>query len=544
MANVSPFRQENMLFPDLLKKEHLLTIKEASIWATNHFKKNITSSNISYLIQYGLVRRIEKNGQALISISELNDYYRSYNGSRELNFKEKLGDDLNWSLSFDQYKEAETTKHVHRLHPYKGKFIPQLVEYFLDDHTDKFKTDIYFKAGDIVLDPFSGSGTTMTQSSELGINAIGIDVSLFNALISNCKVRNYDLAKLNLEIVKITNLLQELVEKSKIIEFDDELSQVLSIFNNQYFPSPEYRYKLRRKEIDENSYAYDKEKLFLPVFKKLVKHYGIIIKQEDNKSFLDKWYSKQIRNEINFVYSLIKKIHDEQMKDILCVILSRTIRSCRSTTHADLATLLEPVTETYYCSKHGKICKPLFSILKWWKAYAKDTISRLQIYAKLQTDTHQLCLVGDSRNIDIFQAVKQTMPKFYEILKEKKINGIFSSPPYVGLIDYHEQHAYAYDLFDFPRNDDLEIGPLFRGQGKVAKESYVEGVSAVLSNCKKYFAKDYSVFLVANDKYNLYPSIAEKSGMQIVKTFCRPVLNRTEKDKTAYSETIFHMKEI
>ena len=29
-------------------------------------------------------------------------------------------------------KEAETTKHVHRLHPYKGKFIPQLVEYFLD----------------------------------------------------------------------------------------------------------------------------------------------------------------------------------------------------------------------------------------------------------------------------------------------------------------------------------------------------------------------------------------------------------------------------
>jgi len=48
---------------------------------------------------------------------------------------------------------------------------------------------------------------------------------------------------------------------------------------------------------------------------------------------------------------------------------------------------------------------------------------------------------------------------------------------------------------------------------------------------------------VANDKNNLYPTIAEKSGMKIVNQFKRPVLNRTEKDKTAYSEIIFHLKQ-
>jgi len=265
--------------------------------------------------------------------------------------------------------------------------------------------------------------------------------------------------------------------------------------------------------------------------------------QEKNNTFLDKWYSKQVRNEIDYVYSLIKSIEDEDIKNILFIILSRTIRSCRATTHADLATLLEPVTTTYYCGKHGKMCKPLFSILKWWKTYTKDAVSRLLSFDKLKTNTHQICLVGDSRTIDIFNEVKKYSPDFYELLNKKKINGIFSSPPYVGLIDYHEQHAYAYDLFGFPRNDELEIGPLFRGQGKLAKESYVEGISSVLNNCKKYFAKDYNVFLVANDKYNLYPLIAEKSGMEIINTFRRPVLNRTEKDKTAYSETIFHMKE-
>jgi hypothetical protein len=54
--------------------------------------------------------------------------------------------------------------------------------------------------------------------------------------------------------------------------------------------------------------------------------------------------------------------------------------------------------------------------------------------------------------------------------------------------------------------------------------------------------EDYNIFLVANDKYNMYPTIAENSGMEITNQFKRPVLNRTEKDKAAYSEIIFHLR--
>lgn len=521
---------------------NFLSIKEASQWATEYLNKNVTSSNISYLIQYGRISKIEDNGSTQVSKQELIEYYKDQTSSKREQWNEQLGEDLNWALSFEQYKEAETTKNVHRLHPYKGKFIPQLVEYFLDDHTDKFKKDIYFKPGDIVYDPFSGSGTTLVQACELGIHAVGNDISAFNAMIGNCKVTKYDLVNVKFELDRITVALRLYIQNNKIFEFEERLLKELYFFNQKNFPVPEYKFKIKRKQIDEKSYSTEKEKEFLPIFNKLVDDYNIKLRQNKDHSFLDKWYTQHIRDEIQFVYNEIEKIENTETRKIISVILSRTIRSCRATTHADLATLIEPITTSYYCGKHGKICKPLFSIYKWWETYSKDTLKRIAEYSKLKKDTFHVCLTGDSRNIDIIKELRKTDPDFAQLVEEQKIKGIFSSPPYVGLIDYHEQHAYAYDLFGFQRRDELEIGPLYKGQGKEAKQSYILGLSEVLNNAKKFLVEDYDVFLVANDKYGMYPNIAENAGMQIVNQFKRPVLNRTEKDKGAYSEIIFHLK--
>lgn len=523
-------------------QSELLTIKEASEWISIQFKKNVTPSNISYLVNYGRIKKFAENGSTLVSRDELLKYYNSYYGNRQLNWKEKLGDDIDWHLSFEQFKEAETTKHVHRLHPYKGKFIPQLVEYFLDNHTDEFKKELYFKNGDIVLDPFCGSGTTLVQASELGMHAIGVDISAFNSLMSNAKVGKYNLYELNVELKKISEALRQFIVDSNTVKFEQQLLKKLSEFNNEYFPSPEFKVRVKNNEVNEEEYGLVKEKEFLPIYKKLVREFGIGLKQETFDSFLDKWFLQHIRTEIDFVFDLIKKISNKNNKRIISIILSRTIRSCRATTHSDLATLVEPISTTYYCSKHGKICKPLFSILSWWERYSKDTLNRLAEFNSLRTETYQHCFTGDSRTIDLFSVSEKVNPEFAKQLKGEKISGIFSSPPYVGLIDYHEQHAYAYDLFGLKRKDALEIGPLSKGQGREAKESYIEGIAAVLNNCKRFFAEDYNVLLVANDKYNMYPIIAEYSGMRIVQQFKRPVLNRTEKDKGAYSESIFHLK--
>ena len=90
---------------------------------------------------------------------------------------------LNWREQ--DLPERLRTKHVHRLHPYLGKFVPQLVEIFLR----KFQPQS-------VCDPFSGSGTTLVEANALGIEAIGCDISAFNCLLSKVKTAYYDVDEL------------------------------------------------------------------------------------------------------------------------------------------------------------------------------------------------------------------------------------------------------------------------------------------------------------------------------------------------------------
>src|SRR5438477_12171781 len=94
---------------------------------------------------------------------------------------------LNWREA--DLPEKQRTKHVHRLHPYLGKFIPQLVEIFLRKFRPKS-----------VYDPFAGSGTTLVEAKTLGIDAIGCDVSEFNCLLMKVKTDVYDVRKLEREI--------------------------------------------------------------------------------------------------------------------------------------------------------------------------------------------------------------------------------------------------------------------------------------------------------------------------------------------------------
>src|SRR5204862_7745571 len=100
--------------------------------------------------------------------------------------------ELSWAEH--ELPERLRTKHVHRLHPYLGKFVPQLVERFLTRH---------FRPGQRILDPFAGSGTTLVECTTFGANSVGVDVSAFNVLLSTVKTGRSDADAVERDLVAV-----------------------------------------------------------------------------------------------------------------------------------------------------------------------------------------------------------------------------------------------------------------------------------------------------------------------------------------------------
>src|SRR5436190_759890 len=117
--------------------------------------------------------------------------------------------DLELSWSEDALPQVERTKHVHSLHPYLGKFIPQLVEVFLRR---------YFRPGQCVYDPFMGSGTTLVEANAYGAATVGCDISAFNCLLTRVKTTHYSLGTIELGL---RGVLEQSRKTAEVVSADD-----------------------------------------------------------------------------------------------------------------------------------------------------------------------------------------------------------------------------------------------------------------------------------------------------------------------------------
>ena len=100
-------------------EKNLIPIDDAAEWASNYLKKNVSESNIFYLVNYGKIKKYKENDRVLINKNELKKYYDEFIIKRKEKWKEEMGEDLNWDLALIEFSERERTKHVHRLHSYK-----------------------------------------------------------------------------------------------------------------------------------------------------------------------------------------------------------------------------------------------------------------------------------------------------------------------------------------------------------------------------------------------------------------------------------------
>jgi DNA modification methylase len=369
---------------------------------------------------------------------------------------------LNWREI--HLPQKDRTKHVHGLHPYLGKFIPQIVEVFLRK---------YFERGQVVLDPFCGSGTTLVQANELGVSSIGYDVSAFNVMLSRVKTDKYELPVVRKEIKDILGKANQAAKKNpKQMEMWD-----------------------------------------VP--------FGKLPRSKVSKEYLCTWFAPRALAELLAFSDLIGS-EGYVYQDLLKVILTRSARSARLTTHFDLDFPKEPQTESYWCYKHARTCAPVQEAYKFILRYSLDTLRRIEEYCSIRTEASVCVHHEDSREA-----------------RFESMDGVITSPPYVGLIDYHEQHAYAYHLLGLKDVRCKEIGPASNGYSEKARTQYRQGITEVFARMLPSVKTGGRIIVVAGDTYGLYPTIAADLGVIEEAEIRRHVNRRTGRRTSAFYESVF-----
>ena len=121
---------------------------------------------------------------------------------------------------------------------------------------------------------------------------------------------------------------------------------------------------------------------------------------------------------------------------------------------------------------------------------------------------------------------------------------VITSPPYVGLIDYHQQHRYAYELLGLTWRAEKEIGAASNGNSMKAKRAYVDSMVESFSNVRQSLAKDGRMVVIVNDKLGLYDEIADRAGFQVEDHLERHVNRRTGRRAGDFFESVFVWKSV
>lgn len=191
-------------------------------------------------------------------------YFKEYqiNGKAEPTLQSLLEN----SCSTNGGKKRQSTRYsVHGLHEYKGKFNPQVVRGVLNLLGVPESANI--------LDPFSGSGTTLIECAHAKMRAVGWDINPLAIYITNAKLK-----ALSTPAIKLQHTFEVLAEKFNDNSIKIKLSTPSDDKRTEYLWSwfdQRHISKIERLRLLVKENAKDFDETFLALASDLLRDYSL-----------------------------------------------------------------------------------------------------------------------------------------------------------------------------------------------------------------------------------------------------------------------------
>ena len=144
------------------------------------------------------------------------------------------------------YRGEKLLRGRHRIHPYPAMLHPLLVNHLLQ---------AYAKGGDVVFDPFCGSGVTLLQAAVHGYESVGFDLNPMGLLIARAKTTAY---QRDTFLTEYNHLHNSVIESSDV--------DIPVLRNREYWYSPDVVNDLGRIRRALKNHAYVYRDFFLAIF--------------------------------------------------------------------------------------------------------------------------------------------------------------------------------------------------------------------------------------------------------------------------------------
>jgi hypothetical protein len=313
-----------------------------------------------------------------------------------------LPDDLDLPYKRLDLRDFGTRRLTHQLFRYPAKFHPPVVAELLDRFTSP---------GQLVLDPFVGSGTALVESAVMRRRSVGLDIDPVATMIAKAKTAIYNIP----EVVKDCSLLLEAI---------DDLER------------PDEEYELRMFE-DVTEAEYDKT----------IANEGLWVPAIPN---LHHWFRRYVIIDLARILFALRSIEcSDQSKLLLRAVFASIIRNSSNADPVPVSGL-EYTAHMKRRDAKGRLVNP-FGLLR---VALRKTEAAVSEYVKALPAAafEPLVGIGDALALPLSLS--------------SQVDAVLTSPPYQIAVDYYRRHQLEMYWLEhtLSQNDRLGLLPRYIGR--------------------------------------------------------------------------------